>query len=769
MIRDEHVAINISPLCGDDSVQILQRTNRKTFGAKPGAFVNHFLIFRAALPLQIVILFAGLLPGASIFAQTGRSQRLLAEPADAINAIQFSPDGSTLAIAWGGRDDNRVELWDTQTGNLRHTIRGFDGPVWSVSFSPDSGALVTGSGGTHKEKVAEKLRRQTGRWFTELKWWDAQTGDLINQFELPAKEVMSINAAYSPDGRVLAVVENRLTLGLADLNYAVGSAAVSDALRRRIVNSRSGYMASRLTLVDPRTGEPRLKLKDGYNAVQVPMFQSRLRGDALTLNAVVRLRPPVFSPDGQLLAAWKPNEARVWNSANGAEVIKINKFKGELVALAFSPDGRLIAGAIAKVTVKDNQVEFSTEIRIWEVAGGAPKQIFPSSTHSISSLSFANNSAQLLIGGLQFVNDRPYASMELMDLEAGSVGKIVAKDEGNISSIALSPDGETLAFQTDATTVKLLTTRGWRTKHTLSPDDSRAGASLGRFLVSVKTVPAVAFLADGAMVAGAIEEGGIKIWDARTGEAKRVLAQEAETGNVAAISRNGATVAEVSAEHAVRVWDLESGISKKATDNKASAIGLSGDGQTLAVAESRRILIMNTGDLKVRRVIEGFESPISFIVLSSDGKNVAAALNGLVKIWRTDDGALSQTIAAGGEVSALQFGPRDRIAIGRKDGSAGLWSISRGTINFELRKHTAAVNAIAFSDDGSLIATGGDDRTAVIWESSSGKSQRTLKGHDLAITSLAFSPNGMLLAVGSGNASVVLWQVEKGKLDRVLK
>ena len=31
MIRGDRVAINISPLCGDNSVHILQRTNRKDF------------------------------------------------------------------------------------------------------------------------------------------------------------------------------------------------------------------------------------------------------------------------------------------------------------------------------------------------------------------------------------------------------------------------------------------------------------------------------------------------------------------------------------------------------------------------------------------------------------------------------------------------------------------------------------------------------------------------------------------------------------------
>ena len=35
MIRGDRVAINISPLCGDDWVHILQRIDLRTFEAKP--------------------------------------------------------------------------------------------------------------------------------------------------------------------------------------------------------------------------------------------------------------------------------------------------------------------------------------------------------------------------------------------------------------------------------------------------------------------------------------------------------------------------------------------------------------------------------------------------------------------------------------------------------------------------------------------------------------------------------------------------------------
>ena len=94
---------------------------------------------------------------------------------DVIYAVRFSPDSQTLAIARGSRDDYRVELWDTTTGNLRHTIKGFDGAIWSISFAPDGRTLVTASGGFHRNRIAEKPSVHDGRSFTELKWWDAKT------------------------------------------------------------------------------------------------------------------------------------------------------------------------------------------------------------------------------------------------------------------------------------------------------------------------------------------------------------------------------------------------------------------------------------------------------------------------------------------------------------------------------------------------------------------------------------------------------------------
>ncbi|HYV24708.1 MAG TPA: hypothetical protein VE969_05675, partial [Pyrinomonadaceae bacterium] len=380
------------------------------------------LLFRFALLSSVTVLLVALTVGERAHSQTRRAPQIVTNLTDVVNAIQFSSDGRTIAIARGTRDDHRVELWDANSGKLQRTIRGFDGNVWSVSFSPDGRTLVTASVGVHREKIAEKPTSQRGRGFNELKWWDPQTGDLKQRVEFPGEELFSLAAQYSPDGRLLATIENRLSTGFTN-DIPPGLRGI---LPDSVLQTRSAFFEAQLKLVDARTGEVRLKLKGGFNNGQFPIYSYPRQDDLISaLRANRRLRPPVFSPNGELLAAWKSDELRLWHTATGAEVLKIKKFAGRLVAVAFSPDGRLIAGAITKSTFKARQLEFKSEIQVWEVATGNPTQGFPLNTHSVSNIEFANNGRQLLVGGLQFEQDRSYASMELADLQTGSLGKIV--------------------------------------------------------------------------------------------------------------------------------------------------------------------------------------------------------------------------------------------------------------------------------------------------------------------------------------------------------
>src|SRR5204863_460121 len=64
-------------------------------------------------------------------------------------------------------------------------------------------------------------------------------------------------------------------------------------------------------------------------------------------------------------------------------------------------------------------------------------------------------------------------------------------------------------------------------------------------------------------------------------------------------------------------------------------------------------------------------------------------------------------------------------------------------------RHDGAVNAVAFSRDGKLVATGSDDTTARVFGAATGREVSRL-AHQDTVYAVAFSPDGKLVATGSG-------------------
>ena len=63
--------------------------------------------------------------------------------------------------------------------------------------------------------------------------------------------------------------------------------------------------------------------------------------------------------------------------------------------------------------------------------------------------------------------------------------------------------------------------------------------------------------------------------------------------------------------------------------------------------------------------------------------------------------------------------------------------------------HNGAVNAVAFSHDGSVVVTGSEDNAARLWDAATGKPIGQPLPHGSAVTAAAFSPDGKIVLTGS--------------------
>jgi WD40 repeat protein/Tfp pilus assembly protein PilF len=130
-------------------------------------------------PVRVVHLWDG---------ETGQQLHALKGHGSGVGGLAFSPDGRLLATA-GGKDLT-VRVWDADSGRERHVLRGHNRPVFGVAFSPDSERLasVTLTATDLYDPAA------TG----ELKLWAVDAGREL--LTLPGFRAV----AFSPDGRLLS-------------------------------------------------------------------------------------------------------------------------------------------------------------------------------------------------------------------------------------------------------------------------------------------------------------------------------------------------------------------------------------------------------------------------------------------------------------------------------------------------------------------------------------------------------------------------------------
>jgi WD40 repeat protein len=215
------------------------------------------------------------------------SARTLKGHKEWVHGLDLTPDGQALL---SGDDGGEVIVWDRAGGKeqLRWNVKGW---VYAAALSPDRKQAL----------ISERLPLvfDTGR-HAGVKLWDATTGKVQRDLEADYKNMFLSAAAYSPDGKLLAL----------------GRGGEVDGLNGKVF------------LVDPATGKKQRELTPGHEYGVTDL---------------------AFHPDGRHLAsAGRDTLVRIWDTGSGKLVKELGKprggqFKDWACAVTFSADGRWLA------------------------------------------------------------------------------------------------------------------------------------------------------------------------------------------------------------------------------------------------------------------------------------------------------------------------------------------------------------------------------------------------------------------------------------------
>ena len=103
------------------------------------------------------------------------------------------------------------------------------------------------------------------------------------------------------------------------------------------------------------------------------------------------------------------------------------------------------------------------------------------------------------------------------------------------------------------------------------------------------------------------------------------------------------------------------------------------------------------------------------------------------------------------------------LASASYDHTVRLWNPTTGQEVQKLKGHTSGVHAVAFSQDGLLLASASYDHTVRLWNPTTGQEVQKLEGHTSWVNAVAFSQHGLLLASASNDRTVRLWNPTTGQ------
>jgi len=481
---------------------------------------------------------------------------------------------------------------------------------------------------------------------------------------------------------------------------------------------------------------------------------------------------PAFalSPNGQVIVIGGLNPGsetgilETYSVSTGKRIASLAPQMNIVRSVAYSKDGKTLA--VGGYTQNLNTTK--GVLQLWNTSTNQITTTFPSTESQINSVALSKDGKTLVNAGTASISGSSDTNsvVEVWSLATGTQTQAMVTNHALGQSIALAPDGKTLALGAKGTQGSTAILELW---------DYTTGSKISELSAQGGGIDSVAFSPDGTELA---DSGASATAELRTASGQLVtqMATGANENYSVAFAADGDSL-------------LVGGAA--ITSNALGGLNVTGMTQVFSVPNGTLMSKFNT---TTQRPVAAAFSPDSQTLVtgglgsSSDSFDIHAALS----LWNVADGSLTGTQISGalGLASGVQgvaYSPDGMTLVDtgsynnpRTNLGSGLIELRNATTG-ELKATLASasnfsIGGVAFSPDGKVLVTGGDQLSSQtqngileFWDTATGK-LIARKRAAMPISALAFSPDGQTLAtaevvqpgytVGTG-AKVETWNVTK--------
>ena len=555
-----------------------------------------------------------------------------------VRCLSWSPDGNRIV---SGCEDSLLRVWDVDSGHLLHVMGGHNDIIYCVDWSCDGAMIVSGG--------ADKV----------VRLWGASTGMLLRQLEGHWSMVQGVVFNPNCDG---------LASGSADGTIRVWAVTTGDSY---VLESHGDSITCLAWSPDGRW------LASGSVDMSVHIWPAEASAAVSLYRELAGHRDWVTSiawgPDSTILASASQDASiRLWNVSSGEHILAIDLVAyGWARCIAFSPDGSaLMSGG------RDAMV------RLWKVETGVLMQTYQGHESCTFCAAWSGN-GKLLASGSKDKMLRIWDAAADTSISAPSPES--PRCDGHTDSIyclARSPDCQFLASAGQDGTVHV-----W---------DGQTGAlwrvlrGLGGWVRGLTWGPDSRHLVSGS------RDGHVRLWDATSGDFLRCWEGHGEGVVCVAVDESGKHVASGSYDMTIRIFDMDSDdvlLVLRGHEDTVRCLSWSSDGMTLASgSEDTTVRVWNviTGD--VLHVLEGHEDDVHSVAFCSNGALLASSsLDETVRIWQSTSGEEIHNLGAHHD-----------------------------------HGHADDVFKVCWNKDGSLLASASSDGSVSVWDPQCGTSIKTV-------------------------------------------